>query len=183
METRQASALRTFERLSESDQEDVNWMANSVLSIWPRPELSGDAKLYFIDDVALIFQKFGKALVQESIDHFRQHQETHSRPTVRALRDRCSERRGSKKSAISPEMQDYYRDLAQHPEEFIPLALIVRDTLERVKRKREGKPFTASEIHAQTEASWAEWRAMVREGKHKEAQQAPLSFAMRGVGQ
>lgn len=72
---------------------------------------------------------------------------------------------------LSPEMREYYRDLKAHPEEYVPIQLIIRDVFKRVAWKREravaGNPVSKAERDVvkqkQIDATQKEWREMLKE--------------------
>ncbi len=88
---------------------------------------------------------------------------------------------GSKRKPQSAEMDEYFRELKARPENFMPVALIVRDVVNRVRAKRyrtiQGNPMSQEELDAmrrqQEDNSRREWLQMIAEGRLVEQKERP----------
>ena len=185
----QAYPLPNCARLSDDNLTQVQRVANKCLQVWTSPQLSPEARLYFIDDVAVLFMAFGLKTLESAIDWYRQNHQRTSRPTIREVRDRCSEIAGSKRRPLSDEMNNYFAELKNRPQDFVPVALIMRDAmnLSALKRAREkvGNPMSREEVKAwfakRNADTRAEWADMVRIGKHLAP--APVDVKRRATGE
>jgi hypothetical protein len=135
--------------------------------------MATEERLFFTDDMAVVFKDFGFAVVESAIGWLRQNSE--HRPKIKVIRDACSmtsSRRPAK--PLHTTLDEYYTDRAAHPERFIPVALIIRDVqnLAALKKAREknGNPMSRTEVQAwlsnRNIETRNEWVGMVRNGKH-----------------
>jgi hypothetical protein len=176
-----------FSKLSDADQLEVQRISNKAMLVWNRPELTTEGKLLLLDDVAVLFSEFGMATLDASVDWYRQHHTRSTRPTIPEIRTRCAEIKGSQRNPLSQDMRQYFDELKQHPERFVPVQMILRDAsnLDSLKRAREkaGRPMSRDEIRdwmrTRNAATHTEWAGMVKAGKHL----APVDERARASGE
>ena len=174
----QSEKNRKFDALGLNEQANVLDLRKALFGRWPTPVATAEAKADWDDDMALLYVDFGWACLDGSLTWHRQN--TERRPSIPAIREQCRairERAGRRTSSADIEHNEYLaqvREAANDPfdNRFTPVALIIRDTRQRIalkaKAKAAGQAIDPADL-AQCQA-WRdrttddEWRELRQEG-------------------
>lgn len=160
-----------YTALNSKDQEAIREADGLIFMKWPTPKLTADERTIYAEDLAILCKEFHGILLRDSVAWHRQHSKR--RPTAAELRERCevlrAQANGRQEDKGVRDMQEYERRIETHPEEFVPVALIIRDVQEYVGVRvnhfghEPVDPIWRDEWwqwrNAATEAEWADWRA------------------------
>ena len=169
---------RKLEQLGSGEQQTVVDLRQTIFFRWASPATTAEGKLDWDDDLAFLLVEFGYPVLDEAIRWHRMN--TDRRPSIPAIKARCAEireKQGRKLSDSERAFRDHEIAVREHisnpnDDEFLPLELIMRDTLAFIALKAECKVKGYSPAQTEMDA-WkrqrdadtrAEWRQMRLEG-------------------
>lgn len=137
----------------------VRDLNNTVFRRWQTPAISDAGKFDFMDDLSVVYVDFGPRTLMDAMDDLRQSSKF--RPKIADIREACgivkSKTAGVHPNAHQADLNEYHARLRSHPEEFLPICLIVRDfnELRKLEKQHEEQGLT---IDPQERADWLEYR-------------------------
>lgn len=156
--TEKQHSTSAYTGLREDDKEAVRAADALIFMRWTTPKLAHDERTVYAEDLAILCGEFHSIILRDAVAWHRQH--TKRRPTVADLRERCEmlreQVRGRQQDTKVREMQEYERRIETHPDEFVPVQLIIRDTAAYVKERL--KHFGHGEVDPVWRQQWWEWR-------------------------
>ena len=159
--TERQHSTSAYTALNPKDQEVVREADAVIFMRWPTPKLSADERTVFAEDLAVLCGEFHGVMMRDAVMYLRQHAQR--RPTVAHIRERCDllreQAKGKQKDAAVLADAEYRRRIQSHPEEFVPIALIIRDVAEyQVIRRKFESEHPGQTIDLMWRADWWEWR-------------------------
>lgn len=167
-----------YTALNSKDQEAVREADALVFMKWPTPKLTPDERTIYAEDLAILCKEFHGIALRDSIAWHRQHSKR--RPSAAEIRERCEVLRahvnGKQEDKAVRDMQEYERRIESHPDEFVPVALIIRDTREYVAERI--KHFGSGPVDPVWRDKWWQWRNAKTEGEWSEMR----AQGVKGIG-
>jgi len=171
------SQTKRYDRLAKEAQDCVRDLTNIVFRRWASPFVTAEGKIDFMDDLSAVYLDFGFSILDEAITDLRQS--SARRPQIAEIRAACIARRtkasapADGRSERTAAAAERWKDIRAHPEEYIPLEMVVRDGLELARLIREhrekGIPIDKAKerewLEWRSEKTAQEWREMLRTGK------------------